>query len=245
MELGKSTGLTLLLVKPAPPPYTNSLASSKTSPQKASCNYTRVVRELGPIEETFVVDHSIRVNEEFLPSLTDEQRKAEGGRNNLYLKAKYGDVNVDIHIEKDSPTAPSKKPVDTRFPDRVKLMAESGKGDVLMRLHAPSRENRRPLHLSINAHSGSIFVLLPRSITGTVNVTANKQPVVVTGDLSKITNIISEDGKARKLIIGDLKGPWKQVEKDEIVLSASRRVYLQYVDEKFEKPDVEGGCIVA
>ncbi|KAL0577447.1 hypothetical protein V5O48_004516 [Marasmius crinis-equi] len=229
----------------SPPPYISSLDSSKTSPRKAPCNYTRVVRELGPIEETFVVDYSIRVNEEFLPSLTDEQRKAEGGKNNLYLKAKYGDVNVDIHIEKDSPTAPSKKPVEARFPDRVKLRAESDKGDVLMRLHAPSRENRRPLHLSINARWGSIFVLLPRSITGTVNVTANKQPVVVTGGLSEITNIISEDGRVRKFVIGELKGPWKQVEKDEIVLSASGRVYLQYVDEKFEKPEVEGGCIVA
>ncbi|KAL0577446.1 hypothetical protein V5O48_004515 [Marasmius crinis-equi] len=191
-----------------PPSYPNSAFSDSGPdlPSKTPCNYTRVVRERGSIEETFVVDHSIRVNEELLPGLTDAQRDAEGGRNNLYVKTKEGDVTVDVHTVKDCPTTRSNNPVDatTRFPDRVKLTAESDKGDVLMRL-----------------------------------------PVAVTGDLSKITNIISEDGKVRKFVIGELKGPWKQAEKDEIFLVASRRVFLQYVDEEFEKPIVEGECIVA
>ena len=122
----------------APPAYTilNSSNSSNwrerdtssrlsadwdTSPsRKTACNYTRVVREWGPVKETFVVDPSIRVNEALLPPLTDAERAAEG-RNNLYVKTKSGDIDVNIELEQNELV----KTLLDSHPAKVKLVVES------------------------------------------------------------------------------------------------------------------------
>ena len=79
-----------------------------------------------------------------------------------------------------------------------------------------------------------------------MNVTADRRPVVVSGDLERIVNTISEEGSIRRLVIGEMSGPWNPTQKDEIFLTASRRVFLQYENEEFVKPTVEGegGCVI-
>ncbi|KAJ8087115.1 hypothetical protein PM082_005943 [Marasmius tenuissimus] len=232
-----------------PPIYTaDSTGSGSDGLQKTPCNYTRLIRENGPIEETFVVDHTIRVNEALLSPLTDTQRQAEGGRNNLYVKAKSGHVDVTIHVVEDSPASMSNTPIDLTksLPSTLKLVVESDNGDVVVRLRAPGpREGRRPIHLTVKARSGSVFLLLPRPTRGVVQITADRRPVDVSDRLAQITNYTSEVNKERKLIIGEVGGPWlNTVDKDEYILEASRRVFLQYVDEEFEKPKVDGECII-
>ncbi|KAK1220704.1 hypothetical protein PQX77_016530 [Marasmius sp. AFHP31] len=229
--------------KDPPPPIYTADPTKGDDLQKTPCNYTRLIRENGPINETFVVDHTIRVNEALLSPLTDTQRQAEGGRNNLYVKAKCGDVDVNIHVVEDNPASSSNTPLDLTksLPSKLKLVAESENGDVV---HAPGpRERRRPVHLTVKARSGSVFVLLPRSTRAVVKVTADRRPIEISDQLSQITNTISEESKERKLIIGEVKGPWLNTdEKDELFLEASRRVFLQYVDEgKFEKPKMTAG----
>ncbi|KAL0070181.1 hypothetical protein AAF712_002671 [Marasmius tenuissimus] len=120
-----------------PPIYTaDSTGSGSDGLQKTPCNYTRLIRENGPIEETFVVDHTIRVNEALLSPLTDTQRQAEGGRNNLYVKAKSGHVDVTIHVVEDNPASMSNTPIDLTksLPSTLKLVVESDNGDVVVRL---------------------------------------------------------------------------------------------------------------
>ncbi|KAL0070182.1 hypothetical protein AAF712_002672 [Marasmius tenuissimus] len=255
-----------------PPPVYTADSTSGGGFQKTPCNYTRLVRENGPIKETFVVDPTIRVNEALLSPLTDAQA---GGRNNLHVKAKWGEVDVNIHVVEDSPASPSNTPTDSTsleiarprgwrqreqerkrgastadewprlptksLPSKLKLVVESDYGDVVV-----PEKNAVPYISPVKAQSGSIFLLLPRPLNrGVAKITADKRPIEISDQLSQITNTISEEGKQRKLIIGEVKGTWLNTdEKDELLLEASQRVFLQYVDEKFEKPKVEGGCII-
>lgn len=121
----------------SPPAYTRSTkrpheTPSSSHPQKTPCNYTRVVRESGPIEETFVVDHSIQIDEPLLPPLSDAQRQAEGGRSNLYVRTKSGDVDVNIHLVDDSSTSSMIEKLSLRA--KLRVIVESDNGDVVVRL---------------------------------------------------------------------------------------------------------------
>lgn len=94
----------------------------------------------------------------------------------------------------------------------------------------------------MSAANGSIFLYLPRSLHGPVNITSTVVPTV-SKELSRNFTTISEVGRVRKCFVGDLST--REDDADELTVEAlvdSGRVHLQYVDEPLEK--LEGGCVV-
>ncbi|KAG7097460.1 hypothetical protein E1B28_004804 [Marasmius oreades] len=131
------TGISLSRV--GDPPYKSADItaphSSTDDPEpglKVSSNYTRIVREKGPIKEIFVIDHRIQLHERLLPPLNEAERSAEGGRSNLFVKTKSGKVDVDIFIATDSPSPkPNRKHRTSSFATvtkKVNLVVESERG---------------------------------------------------------------------------------------------------------------------
>ena len=93
-------------------------------------------------------------------------------------------------------------------------------------------------NLIVAANKGSIFLLLPESYAGLINVTAKGQMIISDG-LSSYLNIQSEAKRTKRCTVGNVLA-WRDVEKkkkDETIAWADRgRVYLQYNTETFEKP---------
>ncbi|KAK7457754.1 hypothetical protein VKT23_010093 [Stygiomarasmius scandens] len=214
-----------------PPPYAGIGMAKFALSKRIPSNYMTIVREKGPIKAEFSIDPTLTVHESLLPGLSDGETKSN--RNNLNVKALSDEIDIDVHLQAGANQC-SEEP-------EVKINVQSLKGDVVIRLHVPVSDNlRRRCHLNVTANNGSIFLLLPETYAGLINVTAKGQ-MIVSDDLSSHLNIQSETGRTRRCIVGNVL-TWQDIEKkkkDETVAWADRgRVYLQYNSETFEKPRI-------
>ncbi len=61
-----------------------------------------IIRDSGPIKQSFFIDPTLSVPSELLPALTLSEQEAGGTRNNLNLEAKYGEIDADIEVMKST-----------------------------------------------------------------------------------------------------------------------------------------------
>ncbi|KAK0452401.1 hypothetical protein EV421DRAFT_1768726 [Armillaria borealis] len=217
-----------------PPPYRSR--SQATPPPRQPGNYMTIIRESGPINQSFLVDPALSVPSGLLPPLTPHE--TEDCRNNLNIEAKYGEIDADIEVMKSDWLA--------RF--RVDIRSY---GDIVIRLRLPGivspDDPTRPGPLcvmNVYTSSGNIYLLIPRKrLEGPLNVTTRRN-VSFSPALSKDLNIFSEKEKRRVCFIGNFSA-WSEDLGDVINLEAkSGKISVQYNDEPFVKPETEG-CIIA
>ncbi|KAG7448745.1 uncharacterized protein BT62DRAFT_929839 [Guyanagaster necrorhizus] len=217
-----------------PPPYGSR--SQATPPPRQPGNYLTIIRDSGPIKESFLIDPMLSVPSDLLSSLTPYE--TESCRNNLNIETKSGEIDTDIEVMKSGWL--------TRF--RVNIRS---RGDIVIRLclpgtvspHDPTRPG--PLCvMDVYASSGNIYLLIPRKrMQGRLNVTTRGN-VIFSPALQKDLNIFNESEKRRECFIGDCTA-WSEDLGDKINLEAkSGGVSVQYNDEPFVKPE-NGGCIVS
>lgn len=104
------------------------------------------------------------------------------------------------------------------------------------------------LNMVVYSSSGSVWLCLPRTYEGPVNVTYNDPPEI-SGEFSKNLITFSEAGRTRKCFLGNLT-QWEDGVGGEVTVEAARgKIYLQYEDE----PDMvdsqdfmkDSGCCIA
>ncbi|KAK7457753.1 hypothetical protein VKT23_010092 [Stygiomarasmius scandens] len=221
-----------------PPPYSQTDqehdSSQTESPvKKTPSNYMTIIREKGDIKSEFNIDPSLAIHESLRPSLLEGE--TQSNRNHLNVKALSGEIDIKVHLE------PSY--IGCAEELEAKINVHSLKGDVVVRLHVPPPDDyRRRCILDVRADDGTIFLLLPQSMSGVVNVTSKGQMIVSDGLCSHF-NIQNECGITRKCLIGDIRNSrWRSSEykkKDVVEAFAGKgRVYLQYNNEAFEKKSI-------
>ncbi|PBK67374.1 hypothetical protein ARMSODRAFT_1085921 [Armillaria solidipes] len=219
---GSNTDKVLLTVTSPPPPYRSR--SQATSPPRQPGNYMTIIRESGPINESFLVDPALSVPSGLLPPLTPHE--TEDCRNNLNIEAKYGEIDADIE-------------------------STCSDGDIVIRLRLPGTVSPDDLTrpgplcvMNVYTSSGNIYLLIPRKrLEGPLNVTTRRK-VSFSPALSKDLNIFNEKEKRRACFIGNFSA-WSEDLGDVINLEAkSGKFSVQYNDEPFVKPETEG-CIIA
>ncbi|KAK0220228.1 hypothetical protein IW262DRAFT_1383449 [Armillaria fumosa] len=217
----------------SPPPYTSR--SQATPPPRQPGNYMTIIRESGPIKQSFLIDPALSVPSGLLPPLTPHE--TEDCRNNLNIEARNGEIDADIEAMKSGWL--------TRF--RVDIRARS---DIVIHLRLPGTvspdDPTRPGPLcvmNVYASSGNIYLLIPRKrLEGPLNITT-RHNVSFSTALSKDLNIFDEKEKRRVCFIGNFSA-WSEDLGDVINLEAKAgKISVQYNDEPFVKPEAEG-CIV-
>ncbi|KAK0237938.1 hypothetical protein EDD85DRAFT_832385 [Armillaria nabsnona] len=217
-----------------PPPYGSR--SQATPPPRQPGNFMTIIRDSGPIKQSFLINPTLSVPSSLLPPLTPHE--TEDCRNNLNIEAKWGEIDADIEVMKSGWL--------TRF--RVDIRAY---GDIVIRLRLPDvvspDDPTRPGPLclmDVYASSGNIYLLIPRKrLEGPMNVTTRRD-VSFSPALSKDLNTFNERGKRRECFIGNF-ATWSDGMGDVINLEAKAgKISVQYNDEPFVKPEPEG-CIIA
>jgi len=234
-----------------PPPYhdtTNDSASKAQldhPPQRPQpANYITIVRDNGHLTGTFVIDPSLPIPTSLLPPLTPGEMETK--RNNLNLETKSGSINVDIHIAsvaESLPIAPASGDKQTRKGKNKKRRSDSnsnvepvnvavhvkGSRYVAVKVHTPAK-NAPSCTVKIRSRWGFVWLCLPRSYQGPVNITYGEPPEI-SNELSRNFTTFSEAGRTRKCFLGDLTR-WKEGDGGEVNLEAVvGKVYLQYDDE--------------
>ncbi|SJK98569.1 uncharacterized protein ARMOST_01837 [Armillaria ostoyae] len=208
-----------------PPPY-GSRSEDTPPPARQPGNFMTIIRDSGPIKQSFLIDPTLSVPSELLPTLTPSEQGAGGTRNNLNLEAKYGEIDADIEVMKS--TKLTRIRVD-RLPGTV----------------SPGDLNRLgPLcTIDICATSGNIYLLIPKKrLVGKFVATA-RGDVKFSTTLEKDLSAFNEKGNRRECFIGDCK-MWSEGMGDVINLEAKTgTVWVQYNGEPFVKPE-NGGCII-
>ncbi|THV07175.1 hypothetical protein K435DRAFT_382396 [Dendrothele bispora CBS 962.96] len=190
-----------------------------------------------PIKDTYVIDPTIQVPDNLRNPQILNLEKAQGHAQNVMIST-IREVDVEIHISQSKNEA---KAVNALLPLRFDIICDL---DNSIKVHAPSSDAAGPYELFASSHKGNLFVFVPRSRAAVVTVfvhTWRGCPVIVSKELSKDLNTISEGAgdngphslpKENKYVIGS----WDDEKRDKIWVADARRVYLQYVDENFEKP---------
>ncbi|KAK0220229.1 hypothetical protein IW262DRAFT_1383451 [Armillaria fumosa] len=219
-----------------PPPY-GSRSEDPPLPRQPG-NFMTIIRDSGPIKQSFLIDPSLSIPSELLPTLTPSELEAGGTRNNLNLEAKYGEIDADIEVMKTTKW--------TRI--RVDVRSRS---DVVIRLRLPGTISPGDLNrpgplctLDICATSGNIYLLVPKKrLVGKLISTA-RGDVTFSKTLMKDLSAFNEKGKRRECFIGDCK-MWSEGTGDLINLEAKAGgISVQYNDEPFVKPEI-AGCIIS
>ncbi|KAK0192774.1 hypothetical protein F5146DRAFT_518437 [Armillaria mellea] len=219
-----------------PPPYGSR--SEDPPPPRQPGNFMTIIRDSGPIKQSFLIDPTLSVPSELLPTLTPSEQGAGGTRNNLNLETKYGEIDADIEVMKS--TRPTRIRVDVR-----------SRGDVVIRLRLPGTVSAGDLNrpgplctIDICATSGNIYLLIPKKrLVGKLVATA-RGDVTPSPTLLKDLSQFNEKGKRREYFIGDCN-MWSEGMGDVINLEAmAGQVLVQYNDEPFVKPE-SGGCVIS
>ncbi|KAK0237939.1 hypothetical protein EDD85DRAFT_832391 [Armillaria nabsnona] len=219
-----------------PPPYGSR--SEDTPPPRQPGNFMTIIRDSGPIKQSFLIDPTLSVPSELLPTLTLSEQEAGGTRNNLNLEAKYGEIDADIEVMKSTKL--------TRI--RVDVRSRS---DVVIRLRLPGTVSPGDLNrpgplctIDICASSGNIYLLIPKKRMVGKLVSTARGNVTFSSKLLKDLSAFNEKGKRRESFIGDCN-MWSEGMGDVINLEAKAGgVFVQYNDEPFVKPE-NGGCIIS
>ncbi|PBK67373.1 hypothetical protein ARMSODRAFT_1020409 [Armillaria solidipes] len=219
-----------------PPPYRSRFEDPP--PPRQPGNFMTIIRDSGPINQSFLIDPTLSVPSELLPTLTPSEQGSGGTRNNLNLEAKYGEIDADIEVMKSTKL--------TRI--RVDVRSRS---DVVIRLRLPGTVSPGDLNrpgplctIDICATSGNIYLLIPKKrLVGKFVATA-RGDVKFSTTLEKDLSAFNEKGKRRECFIGDCR-MWSEGMGDVINLEAKAgAVWVQYNGEPFVKPE-NGGCIIA
>lgn len=171
-----------------PPPY--GFRSEDPPPPRQPGNYMTIIRDSGPIKQSFLIDPSLSIPSELLPAMTPSELESRGGtRNNLNLEAKYGEIDADIEVMKSTKWT------------RVRVDVRS-RSDVVIRLRLPDTispgDTNRPGPLctvDICATSGNIYVLIPKKRLVGKLVSTARGDVTFSKPLLKDLSAFNEKGK--------------------------------------------------
>ncbi|KAJ7160931.1 hypothetical protein C8R46DRAFT_356574 [Mycena filopes] len=195
----------------APPPayYDASTAPHHIKP----ANYISLKRSLGEVNETFVLDPSLRIPHSMRP---------HGKKRHFRLVTRMGEARAVVHVVPSAVAAPEGK--------KTRIDVSSKLGTAYLELHAP--EVRAPLCINVSTRLGEATLLLPRSFRG---------PLRISTKLGEAT--LSPGLRAASTMFGDGRvfvGEWKREEEEKkgwagdeaFVDSKLGAVYIQYNDEK-------------
>ncbi|KAJ7222527.1 hypothetical protein GGX14DRAFT_514210 [Mycena pura] len=181
-------------------------------PTIKAANYISVIRRLGEIKETFVLDPTLQLPLHMKPS---------NDKLHLNISALLGEVDADVYV------------VGTGTPQsgKTRIRVSSTLGTTKLVLRAPHSQSRAPMAVSVRAHLGEVNLLLPRSFRGPLRMSA------ALGDVT-----LSKGLRAASTKFGDNQmfvGEWSQAETGEAVWSGDEAhvestmgtVYVGYDDE--------------
>lgn len=99
--------------------------------------------------------------------------------------------------------------------------------------------------MTIEASGGSIFLYIPRTLRGNVDITSKNSPIISKG-LSEHFTTLTESGNTWNCFIGGLSACKESEDGDAVTIKAEAgNVYMQYVDEVLKKPiGFKGGCVI-
>ncbi|THV07174.1 hypothetical protein K435DRAFT_833840 [Dendrothele bispora CBS 962.96] len=198
------------------------------------------------IKDTFVIDPTIKIPNDLRSDLIMDLERSQGHAQNIMLDAD-GEVDIEIHISQSKSKAPKVTDDIDSLPSQYALWFHvTSDLDNSIKVHTSSSNPAGPYKLFASSYKGNFFIFVPRSRAAVVTVFCHNWrgcPVIVSKELSKDFNMITEGIDRIKLGRGFLPegnkyiiGSWDDEKKDNICIAQARRVYLQYVDEPFEKP---------
>ncbi|KAF8189458.1 hypothetical protein K438DRAFT_1832622 [Mycena galopus ATCC 62051] len=141
-------------------------------------NFLSLSRGNTQIKGTYVIDPRIKVPQPLLPP------------RNLFLHTSNGSIEAEVFIVGDGD-----------HKQKVKMMAKSSNGSVVVKLHTSAA--RPPINIRAQSSNGSVTIHLPRSFRGPVTVSTRNGAIRFSDALSAELTTFNEVNKTRRCFIGD------------------------------------------
>ncbi|TRM57781.1 hypothetical protein BD626DRAFT_574118 [Schizophyllum amplum] len=179
------------------PPYAQSAATTQ-APAYQPPTFT-VDPSLTPMRRIFVTKSNGRLTGSWavnpgLAGADGAASTADGSSvtEDVYLHSSNGRIDVNVSVLPHTASTPAY---------RTAILAKTSNGPGRLRVHAPDRHSRTPLHLTLRTSNGSVTLLLPRSFRGSLKASTTNGSVKLSDDVQRETTSVIQ-GKSGQWDIG-------------------------------------------